>query len=146
MIRQAEEKDLKDMIKIYKEVFPVHNIFEKSEGQNLEYLKKFIGSMIVAEDDGNVVGGLVITEEVQTDGWKVARLKHVAIAKDFQGKGIGSALMAEAEKIVGKCKIEIHTESDLIDYYKKFGFEVEGTLKAHYGKDRDCVILGKVSE
>lgn len=146
MIRQAEEKDLKEMIRVYKEVFPVHNVFEKSEEEIFEYLKKFLGSMIVAEEGGKVVGGLAIKETMNGDGWKLARFMHVAIAKDYQSKGIGSALMKEAEKIVGKCKIEIHTESDLIDYYRKFGFEVEGTLKAHYGKGRDCVILGKVAE
>ncbi len=146
MIRKAEEKDLNDMIAVYKEAFPVHNIFEKSVGDNLEYLKKFIGSMLVAEEDGKVVGGLVITEDIQNDGWKVARFKHIAVAKDFQGKGIGSALVAEAEKIVGESKVEIHTEDDLTDYYGKFGYKLEGTLKAHYGKDRDCVILGKILE
>ncbi len=148
-IRKANEKDLNSLIKMYKEVFPVHNVFELPENKIYKYLKAFLGNLIVAEEDGKIVGGLVITSK-KYPGWSLFNFKHIAVVKDYQSKGVGSALLKEAEKIAGKGKIEIRVAEGVseapwaVDFYEKNGYEKEGELKHHYRKGETCFIMGKV--
>ncbi|HXH22623.1 MAG TPA: GNAT family N-acetyltransferase [Dehalococcoidia bacterium] len=50
-------------------------------------------SLLVAEDDGRVVGAAVVAY----DGWR-AFVSHVAVAPEARRSGIGSRLLAEAER------------------------------------------------
>ena len=149
MIRQAKEEDLNDLAKVYNEVFKVHNVFEKSEQEIEEYLKKFLGNLLVAEEDGVVVGGLVIVEKKQNPEWSLFSFKHIAVAPAYQDKDIGTALLKEAEKIAGKGKIEINVgerEAGAARFYEKNGYQKEGILKSHYRKGESCFVMGKVME
>ena len=126
MIRKAKEDDLKGLVKVYKEVFKVHNVFEKSEEEIEEYLKQFLGNLLVAEEGGNVVGGLVIVEQKRNDGWNLFSFKHIAVAPAYQDKDIGTALLKEAEKIAGKGKVEIHVgerEAGASMFYEKNSYQ-----------------------
>ncbi len=147
-IRKAVENDLKGLIKVYKEVFKVHNVFDRPEEEIEQYLKKF-SKILVAEEDGNIVGGLVITEKKYDKAWKLINFKHRAVASAYQGKDIGSALLKEAEKIAGKGKVEIRVgerEAVAVEFYEKNGYQKEGTLKSHYRKEETCFVMGKVLE
>jgi ribosomal protein S18 acetylase RimI-like enzyme len=150
MIRKANEGDLMPLIKVYKEVFKVHNVFDKSEDEILEYLKQFLGDILVAEEDGKVVAGLVIVKKKYAK-WSLFGFKHVAVAKAYQRKGVGSELLNEAEKIAGKGKIEIRVAKDAeaewaVPFYEKNGYRKEGELKSHYRKGEICFVMGKVLE
>ena len=150
MIRKAKEGDLKGLIKVYKEVFKVHHVFEKSEEEIEQYLKQFLGNILIAEEDGKVVAGLVIVKKGYTN-WSLFNFKHVAVAEDYQRKGVGSELLKEAEKIAGKGKIEIRVAKDAeaewaVPFYEKNGYEKEGELKSHYRKGETCFVMGKVLE
>lgn len=75
------------------------------------------------------------------------RRKHVAslgmmVRDDWQGKGVGTALMAAAVDMADKwlnltrLELEVYTDNErAIHLYKKFGFEIEGTLKQHAFRD-----------
>jgi len=148
MIRKADENDLKSLVKLYKDVFEVHNVFQKPEAEIAEYLMHF-ENILVAEEDGNIVGSLVIVESQRESDWKLFTFKHVAVSKDFQHKGIGSDLLKEAEKIAGKGKIEIRVgerEATAAEFYQKNGYQKEGILRSHYRKGESCFIMGKVLE
>lgn len=151
MIRKAKESDLKGLVKMYKEVFPVHNVFQLPENQVYKYLKGFVGSMLVAEEDGKIAGGLVITSK-KYPKWSLFNFKHLAVAKEFQRKGIGSALLKEAEKIAGRGKVEVRVApgisepAETVEFYEKNGYEKEGELKHHYRKGESCFVMGKVLE
>ena len=147
MIRQAKEGDLKELAKVYKEVFKVHNVFEKSEEEVESYLKKFLGSLLVAEEDGKVVGGVAIVEKKQNPEWSLFSLKHIAVSPAYQDHDIGTALLEEAEKTAGKGKVEINIgerESGSLRFYEKNGYQKEGILKSHYRKGESCIVMGKV--
>lgn len=148
MIRKANEHDLKGLIKVYKDVFKVHNVFEKSEEEIEAYLNKF-SNILVAEEDGNIVGGLVITAKKYDKDWKLTNFKHIAVSPAYQNKDIGSELLKEAEKIAGKGKIEIRVgerEAGAVNFYEKNGYQKEGILKSHYRKGESCFVMGKVLE
>lgn len=148
MIRKANDADLKGLIKVYKEVFEIHNVFDRPEDEIEQYLKKF-KTILVAEEDGNIVGGLVITSKKYGKGWKLTNFKHMAVAKAYQNKDIGTSLLKEAEKIAGNGKIEIRVgerEATSAEFYEKKGYQKEGILKSHYRKGETCFVMGKVLE
>ncbi|MBW2995943.1 GNAT family N-acetyltransferase [Candidatus Woesearchaeota archaeon] len=150
-IDKPNTEELKQLVKIYKEVFEIHNIFQKPEDEVVSYLETVgvEGELLVAVEDDRVAGGLLVTYEEQIPGHTRARVKHLAVTKDFQSKGVGSELLKKADEIVGKGKIEIHVsenEKNALDFYKRNGYEVEGQLKSHYRPGEKCYILGKVLE
>jgi putative acetyltransferase len=75
------------------------------------------------------------------------RRKHVAqlgmmVRDDWQGKGIGTALMQAAVELADRwlnltrIELEVYTDNaPALRLYKKFGFEIEGTLKRHAFRD-----------
>jgi len=79
------------------------------------------------------------------------RRKHVgqigmSIHDDWQGKGVGSALMAAAVDLAGnwlnltRLELEVFTDNEpAIALYKKFGFVTEGTLKNFAYRDGQFV-------
>lgn len=150
-IKEAKEKDLTGLAHMYKQVFKLHNVFEKPEEEIEKYLKnlhdKFI--VIVAAHDEEIVGGCVVVVRVDTDKHKLSQVKHLAVLDEYQDKGVGTEMIKKAEEIIGRGKIEIHlakAEDDTLEFYKKLDYEVEGKLKSHYRKGETCVFLGKVLE
>jgi putative acetyltransferase len=104
---------------------------------------------IVAVADGVVVGDLGIARQ------KHAVLRHVAdlgmsVAREWRGRGIGSALLAEAFRWaewagVEKVALEVYAHNEAARaLYRKFGFEEEGRLvgqsKKSYGYEDEIVM------
>ena len=98
--------------------------------------------MLIAERDGELLGGAGLN---MPSGH--ARRRHVMslgihVSPAAQGQGVGSALMAAlcdyADRWAGMLRIELLVYTDnarAIALYRKFGFEVEGTLRAHALRD-----------
>ena len=89
---------------------------------------------LVACVEGEVVGSLGL--ETSPTRW---RMRHVgsigmAVSDDWQGKGVGTALMEAAldlaDNWLNLTRIELRVYVDnsaAVALYKKFGFEIEGT-------------------
>ncbi|MFN8515771.1 MAG: GNAT family N-acetyltransferase [Thermomicrobiales bacterium] len=108
---------------------------------------------LVAEVDGRVVGQLGLFLE------SAARRRHVgsvgmAVHDDFQGRGIGSAMMAAALELADnwlnlhRIELEVYTDNPAaIRLYEKFGFVIEGTMR-HFafrnGEYVDAYKMGRV--
>ncbi len=79
------------------------------------------------------------------------RRRHVgqigmAVRDDWQGKGIGTALMAAAidlaENWLNLCRLELEVYTDneaALKLYQKFGFTIEGRLVRHAFRDGQFV-------
>ncbi len=92
--------------------------------------------MLVAIVDGEVIGNLDLITKPGNP-----RTRHVghigmAVRDDWQGKGIGTALMEAAldlaDNWLNLIRIELHVYTDNtagVALYEKFGFQIEGT---HY--------------
>ena len=90
---------------------------------------------LVAEIDGRVVGSLGLHRRRD-------RLAHVAslgmaVHDDYQGQGIGTALMEAAIDMADnwlnlkRVELDVFTDNArAIHLYKNFGFEIEGTRRA----------------
>ncbi len=73
-----------------------------------------------------------------------------AVLPDQSGKGVGSALLTEAEDVAkerGASKMFVYTNKDdekVINFYRKNGYEDAGWIKDYqYGKDNSAVFLLK---
>ena len=104
------------------------------------------GHMLVAVIDGKVVGNLGLHP-----AGKTARRKHVysvgmSVHDDYQRKGAGSALMAAAIDLadnwlqVKRLELTVYTDNPgALALYRKFGFEIEGTLRAYAFRNGEYV-------
>jgi putative acetyltransferase len=96
---------------------------------------------LVAEIDGRVVGQLGLHPATNP------RRRHSAsigmgVHDAFQGRGVGSALMAAmlelADRWLDLRRIELTVYADnaaAVHLYEKFGFVIEGTLRAYAFRD-----------
>lgn len=89
---------------------------------------------LVTEVDGRVVGILGLHPEENPRRRHTAML-GMAVHDDFQGQGVGSALVALAldlaDNWLGLWRIELQVFVDntaAVHLYEKFGFEIEGAL------------------
>ena len=62
----------------------------------------------------------------------------MSVRDDFQGQGVGSALMRAATDLADnwinlqRLELEVYCDNEpAVGLYKKFGFEIEGTLKGY---------------
>ena len=92
---------------------------------------------LVASVAGEVVGNLGLTRFTRPRRAHVGEI-GMGVRDDWQGKGVGSALLEAAldlaDNWLGLRRIELHVHADnerAIALYRKFGFEVEGTHRAY---------------
>ena len=105
---------------------------------------------LVAEAEGRIVGD--ITLHMRKVGWK----RHlgnvrVVVAKDYQGRGLGTLLINEIVELAGefgleKLVAEIHLQAlSAFAAFKKAGFSVkavfEDLVKDPAGKSSDLVVM-----
>jgi len=153
VIKDAEIGDLPGLIPIYKKVFEKHNIFQKTEGEILVYLEESHeknlesgGGYIIALLEGNITGGLLLKKRAEDLKGKhvLWRLNHVALDPEYSRQKIGSRLLDAVDKKIKihieerkyqTAKIELgvsENEKDILPFFERNGFEIEGKLKSHY--------------
>lgn len=108
--------------------------------------------LLIAEIDGEIIG---------TIGFRNRRLKRVShrvslgmsVIQKFNNLGLGTLMMKkiiEDAKEIGKTKMELEVRADNVNavhLYKKFGFELEGTIKNGFFVDNkhvDLLFMGKL--
>lgn len=78
---------------------------------------------------------------------EIAVLEDIAVAKNWQKKGVGRKLLEkEIENLRKKrakiVKAEVHYKcADAIPFYYKFGFRISGFEQDRFGIGRDAIIL-----
>jgi putative acetyltransferase len=149
-VRATEPSDIEAISEIMNSPGVIRNTLQ-TPYQSVEWRRERFANYrpgsrsLVAEVDGRVVGNLGLTPEGSD------RRKHVgsigmAVHDDFQGQGVGTALMEViielAERWMGLTRIELSVYTDnapAIALYKKFGFEIEGTAPRYAFRDGEYV-------
>lgn len=54
------------------------------------------------------------------------RIGRVVVAKQARGKGLAGRLMEAALELVGEHRSELHAQSYLVEFYRRYGFEPSG--------------------
>jgi RimJ/RimL family protein N-acetyltransferase len=105
--------------------------------------------LVALDRAGRVIGNIWIAREEHPVNRHVASI-GMAVAKEWRGRGVGSALMAEAlrwarEQGVEKVALSVYPGNDrAAALYRKFGFVEEGRLvrqsKKSYGYEDEIVM------
>ncbi len=95
---------------------------------------------------GEVVGQLGLQTFPSRPRRKHAAKIGMAVRDDWQGKGVGSALMQAAVDLaekwlnISRLELEVFVDNETaIGLYKKFGFVIEGTLVGYAYRDGQYV-------
>jgi putative acetyltransferase len=150
LIRRADPSDAQALARIYSSPSVVWGTLQLPYGsvqlwqKRLEFNDEHF--LYVAVIENEVVGSIGLHLNPTRP-----RRKHVAgigmgVRDDWQGKGVGTALMQAvldlADKWLNITRIELEVFTDnepAIRLYKKFGFEIEGTLRRHAFRDGEYV-------
>lgn len=96
---------------------------------------------LVATVAGELVGNLGLTRITRPRRAHVGEI-GMGVRDDWQGKGVGSALLQSAidlaDNWLGIRRLELHVHADnerAIALYRKFGFALEGTHRAYALRD-----------
>ena len=131
MIRPYESRDFAD-------VSWLNQISYSSPSTESELRAKLAGKAWVYEDRPIVVGALITyAKDGRTYVWSVA------VARNWQKRGIGTALLNEASKTFPE--LYLHTEpfSNGERLYSKLGWAAVRTEFDYYGHGKDAVLMVK---
>jgi len=150
IMRKAEPTDAEDIWKCYTAPQVVRNTLQLPY-RSLESVRELLTKsgegdhILVAVVDGEVVGVIGLHTSSRP------RVNHRAeigmmVRDDWQGKGVGAAMMRAvidlADKWLNLTRIELTVYTDnepAIALYRKFGFEIEGTLRKFAFRDGEFV-------
>lgn len=116
MIRKAKIKDIKHIQELINSFARQDMMLARSLNELYENLRDFW----VAEDKGKLIGCAAM--HISWDD--LAEIKSLAVAKKYQGKGVGGELVEaclEEAKGLGAHKVFVLTYKP--EYFKKFGFK-----------------------
>ncbi len=148
--RTADPSDAEAILKCYTAPLAARNTlqipYRSLESVREQLTKSGEGDhLLVAEIEGEVVGVIGLHTSSRP------RVNHKAevgmmVRDDWKGKGVGAALMQAvielADKWLNLTRIELTVFTDnesAIALYRKFGFEIEGTLRKYAFRDGEFV-------
>lgn len=146
-IRNVTLSDLESVTALEKNCFPAA---EAATKQAFAYrIKTFPERFFAAEEAGEIIGivnGCASSQETITDdlyepqghekNGKNQMIFGLAVAPQYQGKGIGTALM---EHMIAFCRatsmerVILTCKEEKISYYERFGFQNQGISASTHG-------------
>ena len=111
----------------------VQQVFPESEYQGRFYFKQLAHSRLLVSDDGKVVAHAGLDYRLMRMNEtpvKVLGIIDLAVAPDYQGRGLGGLILKKAEEIARNSALGVDflfLVADIHDYYRKFGFELAVT-------------------
>jgi hypothetical protein len=158
VLRRAAPVDAEQLIESVNQV-GAEKVFIMSErlAMTVEQEEEFIarwedgveGQYLVAEVEGKIVGGSLITRGQNPKNRHTAGV-GIHIIKEFRGAGLGEAMMranVEWARAAGVRKVWLEvfsTNERAIALYRKLGFEEEGRKRRHFiieGEEVDDVVM-----
>ncbi len=61
----------------------------------------------------------------------IITIRHIALRKDFQKRGVGTLFLDKAKKYYAHCRMIIETDEEAAGFYLKFGFICHGFKGKH---------------
>lgn len=157
-IRKADPSDAESVWKCYTAPLVVRNTLQLPY-RSLESVREMLTRKaegiygLVAVIDGEVVGMITL------QAFSRPRINHTGeiwmmVRDDWQGKGVGTSMMraiidlADKWLNLGRIELKVFTDNEpAIARYRKFGFEIEGTLRKHAFRDgefADSYVMARI--
>jgi ribosomal protein S18 acetylase RimI-like enzyme len=136
-IRLAKPGDVNQLYPIWKEMMDQHFGYGDPYFNGKSFYRKCIKDkkknlVLVAEDNGTIMGyilGLIKDVPPVFKKGKFLFILDFAVSKKYRGRGIGTLLVKEAEKIlkkrkIGMIKLEVHVKNKKAQgFYNELGFK-----------------------
>ena len=141
-IRRAELDDLPAVLEIYSGPKAYAGTLQLPYPSREEWRQRLTETSgvysLVAAADGRVVGTLGLVTFPDRPRRRHAATVGMGVHDDWQGKGVGSALMTACVELADnwlnltRLELEVFTDNEpAIRLYERFGFEREGTLRQY---------------
>lgn len=147
-IRRATPDDAPAMVRLFRDPRVIWGVLQVPYDHSVERSRKRIleapeGTYpLVAEVDGEVVGQLTLHTNPNRPRRRHAGALGMAVSDDWQGKGVGTALMAACVDLADnwlnlrRLELDVYVDNErAIRLYTKFGFEIEGTMREYGFRD-----------
>jgi GNAT superfamily N-acetyltransferase len=150
MIRLVDEEDYGQLVSLYKQFFPTHNMFQREKEVVEAYLRKEAlerEAFVVSETEGLIRGAFILMCTGTNGNGTHTRWKFRHFA--FETEKVGRELLEDAETRVrkssktAKVELTIADGEEGLEFYAKWGYKKEATLANHYRWEEECFILGK---
>ena len=150
-IRHIEPSDYAALQKIFSGPKTVWGISQVPYPSVEEWQKQLADSVtglyrLVACVDGDVVGQLGLHTSPDRPRRRHAGQIGIAVRDDWQGKGVGTALMQATIDLadnwvnLSRLELEVYTDNEpAIKLYQQFGFAIEGTGISYGFRDSEFV-------
>lgn len=142
IIRQENEKDFSPIYELVKIAFQTAEV---TSGQEQELVGKLRNSTnyipelaLVAEDNGELLGHIMLTRTLIVDGERKAEalfLGPISVVEEYRRRGIGSALMIQSLKIAGELGYGAVVLVGNPAYYHRFGFKTSANWGIRHALD-----------
>lgn len=129
MIRYAKKAEIPLIKKLFDSFEEMDTIPETFP---IDYYERILkrGILLVFEEDDIILGAVFGTYNIK-EGW--ADLLGIVVKKEYQGRGIGGALVKEFESIVKSKKlktIDLYADKKQAGLFRKLGYVEGSTLVA----------------
>ena len=150
-IRRATPDDAPDLVRIYSGPRAIAGTLQipytSEEARRKRLAEAPEGTYsLVAVVEGEVVGQLTLHTNPTRPRRRHAGALGMAVRDDWQGKGVGTALMAACIDLadnwlnLSRLELEVYVDNEpAIRLYTKFGFEIEGTLRRNAFRNGEYV-------
>lgn len=159
IIRRAEADDASEISEMFKSPkvysgtlqvpYPSREYWRRRLTENTDHVYT-----LVAVIDERVVGTVTVVTFPDRPRRKHVGTIGISVHDDWQGKGIGAALMRAILDLsdnwlnLTRLELEVYADNEAaIHLYERFGFEVEGTLRRHAfrnGEYVDSKVMGRL--
>jgi len=129
-VRELEEEDIdKGLLKALEHLSDMGGLTSKEARKIFAKIKKSNSShVLVAVVDGGRIAGvttLLVEQKFIHRGGLVGHIEDVAVGQDFEGQGVGSALVRAGigkAKELGCYKVILDCKPELVGFYERMGF------------------------
>jgi putative acetyltransferase len=158
-IRRAEAEDCSEICEMFESPkvyagtmqvpYPSREYWRRRLSENTQSVYTLVGII-----DERIVGMVSVVTFPERPRRKHVGVIAICVDGDWQGKGVGAALMRAivdlADNWLNLTRLELEVYADneaAIHLYERFGFEVEGTLRRHAFRDGqyvDSKVMGRL--
>lgn len=130
-----------DLARVYE--IEINSFSEPYDINMLKGLSDIGAGFLVAVEDGIVVGYIIFWLKEENLGHIIS----LAVDEKFRSQHIGTKLLIMAVNVLRNCNIfkitlEVRVSNVVaVDFYKKFGFEVERQVPKYYNDGEDALIM-----
>lgn len=132
IIRPMQQADLPAVAQI--EQAAQYNPWSESLFADSLALNRYFSFVVLADDSASTIAGFYVAEVIAGE----ASLHNIAVAEQFQGRGLGRELLAHMleqcrQSSVSKVFLEVRdTNGKAINLYQSQGFQTDGVRKNYY--------------